>query len=147
MKSRNIGSPSPLGATLVSPGCWNFAVYSPNIITELVIGDYDSGNIIRSFSLDPIVNRTGDIWHIAVQTDEETLLWGWRIDSRSSSQATRRAPIVVDPFAKLLKTQHLWGKNTWEALTEGDGGLIGVATSPDAFRWELSVTRRCVQSN
>ncbi len=135
MNSRNIGSPSPLGATHVLPGCWNFAVYSPNIITELVIGDYASGKIIESFSLDPIVNRTGDIWHIAIQTDEETLLWGWRIDSRFASLATRRAPIVVDPFAKLLKTEHLWGKNAWEALTEGEGRLIGVATSPDIFQW------------
>lgn len=135
MHDRKTGSPYPLGATLQKPGWWNFAVYSPNIITKLVIGDYDTGEVEEIFSLDPQIHRTGDIWHISIHSSKNTLLWGWKVDQRLATHSMRSAPIVVDPFAKLLKTGNRWGGNAWHSLTDEEGALIGVATLPDDFPW------------
>jgi isoamylase len=135
MRNQKPGSPTPLGATYISNGWWNFAVYSPHIITELVIGDYETGKKKESFNLDPAIDRTGDIWHISIQALEKTLLWGWKVDGHLSTQATRIAPIVADPFAKLVKTTNHWGNNSWSSLTEDEGALICVASSSDDFSW------------
>jgi len=136
MRNRGLGFPSPLGATFLETGWWNFAVYSPHTITELVIGDYNTGVILECISLDPTMNRTGDIWHISIQAHEETLLWGWKVDQCTAPQATRISPILVDPYAKLLRTGCQYGKNSWHSLTEQEGSLIGVATVSDNFSWK-----------
>jgi glycogen debranching enzyme GlgX len=134
MINRRPGSPTPLGATYDSSGWWNFAVYSPHVISQLIIGEYETDAVTDILNLDEQSNRTGDIWHIALHVDKQTLLWAWKIDSRFGAQASRGAEYVVDPFAKLVKTKNLWGDNAWKSMTEKPS-LIGVATSVNEYDW------------
>jgi len=124
MRAKEAGEPFPFGATHQN-GWWNFAVYSPHFVEELVIGDYESHDIIERIPLDLHENRTGNIWHIRLKAQETTLLWGWKV--QSSPHCKDRAQLAVDPYARLLKTGHMWGKNHWHSLTQEEGLLIGVA--------------------
>lgn len=137
MIDRRQGSPMPLGATYDTFGGWNFAVYSPHVISQLIVGEYATGRVIDIFDLDPQINRTGDIWHIALNIDQETFLFGWKRDARCDVQASRVAEYVVDPYAKLLKTGHCWGDNGWKSMTEKPS-LVGVATKIVDFDWGTS---------
>jgi glycogen debranching enzyme GlgX len=138
MRGQSSGSPFPLGASFRENGWWNFAVYSPYGLTSLVIGDYETGKDRELFSLDPDINRTGDIWHISIEAHEDTLLWGWGMDPRITAQARSISPIVADPFARLLKTGNHWGKNAWHTMANDEGELICVATTDDTFSWGSS---------
>lgn len=128
------GVPTPLGASYDTSGWWNFAVYSPHAISQLIIGDYETGSVTDCIPLNASINRTGDIWHIAVHIKKETLLFGWKIDTRFQIQASRISEYAVDPFAKLVKTGNRWGDNSWKSITEKPT-LIGVATTGSDFDW------------
>jgi glycogen debranching enzyme GlgX len=138
MRKTKAGAPFPLGATYDSRGWWNFAVYCPHRVTHIVLGDYDTHAATDVISLEPTTNCTGTIWHIAVESREERLLWGWTVDRREAVQQTRLSPIVVDPYAKLLKTGNQWGGNRWSTVTHDNGFLIGVATRSLDFPWKES---------
>ncbi len=138
MRYWSAGCPSPLGATFHAPDMWNFAVYCPHTVLELVIGEYTTGAITASFPLDPTVNRTGDIWHIAIKAHDDTLLWGWRIGACHAPQGSKIAPIAVDPYAKLVQTGSLWGQNAWASVAQ-EGVLVGVATADTEFSWGTTV--------
>ena len=61
------GRPYPLGATVLEDGI-NFAVFSRNgtqVYLELFEAA-DQSNPTTSLALDPVRNRTGDVWHIHV---------------------------------------------------------------------------------
>ena len=129
------GFSSPLGATVDSQSWWNFAVYSPHPVKQLVLGDYATGEITHTFALDPTMNRTGDIWHIAIPAPADRFLWGWQVNQRCGPQASQVAPLAVDPYATLLKTGNGWGENAWEKVTSKQGALVGVASLPLQFSW------------
>lgn len=137
MRETKNGSTFPLGASTPSiPEWWNFAVYSPHTITSLVLGDYTTGEIIEELPLDPIGNRTGDIWHIGVKAFEEKILWGWRVHA-PHIQKKHAASIAVDPYATFLRTGNHWGKNAWDSLlSPGQDVLISAASRNTFFPWK-----------
>ena len=62
------GRPFPLGATWDGLGV-NFALFSRHArrVRLELFADCEDGRAIRSIDLDPVRNRTGDIWHVWVQ--------------------------------------------------------------------------------
>src|SRR5271155_4852216 len=67
------GSPTPLGASWVtSAEAWNFALYSADAtaVRLLVYGNSDLVNPIRSYDLDPHLNKTIRVWHILVHASD-----------------------------------------------------------------------------
>ncbi len=66
---REEGAPAPLGATWVeSEQAWNFALYSraATSVTLLVYGADDVTTPILQFAHDPLVHKTGRIWHCMI---------------------------------------------------------------------------------
>ena len=136
MLATTVGTPSPLGATFLGNGWWNFAIYSPRRIIRLGLGKYEVGTPSDLISLDPTLHRTGDIWHICVQVDKERFVWGWEIEPTGEVFASSRARYALDPYALLLKTGNGWGKNSWEEICRGSEQLICVATTTNVFQWK-----------
>ena len=67
------GSPTPLGASWVdSARAWNFALYSTEAtsVRLLIYGKDDFLNPIRTYALDPRVNKTIRVWHILVRASD-----------------------------------------------------------------------------
>ncbi|CAG9467657.1 unnamed protein product [Pedinophyceae sp. YPF-701] len=99
------GGPSPLGCSVVSKAkdgagvtrySVNFALFS-RVATgvNLVLVRYDprgtGGAKVIETSLDPHVNRWGDVWHVQLDglKDLETLYYGFRVDGDMSWEDSR----------------------------------------------------------
>ena len=100
------GSPLPAGASLVRGGV-NFSVFSRNAVSvtldifEKAEDEYPS----YSFCLDPVVNRTGDMWHICVHGLEAGAFYLYRVDGPfqpEKGHRFNRNVYLLDPYAKAL---------------------------------------------
>ena len=73
--SRNLASRTPVLQDAV-----NFAVFSSSARSvELCLFDEQSlrsGRVLHSITLDPVANKTGDIWHIQLPHINNSLLYG-----------------------------------------------------------------------
>lgn len=125
-------SPFPLGATCQRIGeniTWNFAIYSTEKLSHLIIQDIERINPPHLVQLDDLTHKTGDIWHIRIETKEKVLLWAW---AKRNTLQTDQLITIQDPFAKLLDTKNTWGDNRWRELREGSNILpLGIAIDWD----------------
>ncbi|GJP55788.1 hypothetical protein CLOM_g14776, partial [Closterium sp. NIES-68] len=100
------GSATPYGATAVDNGV-NFAVHSSGATAVSVClftpEGLAQGKPSAEVPLHPILNRTGDVWHIYLPALSRNLLYGYRIDGPFAPQKGHRfdaSKIVLDPYAK-----------------------------------------------
>lgn len=94
-----MGRPEPLGAS-IDPETYavNFALVSSTarsvslcLFTE---EDLKRGRVTADIILDPMVNRTGDVWHILLPSLPAGLLYGYRVGGRHQ---------LVDPLGPGLR--------------------------------------------
>eukprot|EP01018_Ginkgo_biloba_P007913 Gb_23290 [translate_table: standard] len=129
------GNPDPLGFSLGSDGTANFALYSRNA-ENVVLCLYDSISTEPSLEidLDPYMNRTGDIWHILLETLGEYTRYGYRCrgdiswDKGDRFHARR---ILLDPYSKFL-APFISGQDNLVSPTTCLGSLI----EEPPFEWE-----------
>ncbi len=101
-----------LGATPDETGV-NFALFTRNgrrVILELYQNYYDEQPSHR-FVLDPIQNRTGDIWHIYVYGVGHGQYYGWRVDGEYDPANGKRFNVnklLTDPYAKAISGSYEW---------------------------------------
>lgn len=60
--------------------------------------------VTEQISLDPLTNKTGDIWHVFVKGDFKDMLYGYRFDGELSpeeGQYYNSSWILLDPYAKV----------------------------------------------
>lgn len=105
-----------LGATPDETGV-NFAIFSRNatsVILELYQNYYDQ-TPSHTFVLEPVKNRTGDIWHIYVYGVGHGQYYGWRIDGPYdpiNGKRFNRNKLLIDPYAKAITTFFDWDDDT-----------------------------------
>lgn len=112
------GLPYPYGAHKILDGV-NFALFSKNA-TKVELLFFQTEHPETPFAilpLDPIQNRTGDIWHVMVyELDTEKTLYGWRCHGPFAPKLGHRfnsEAILCDPYAYALSAGYPWGsKNT-----------------------------------
>ncbi|KAI3992956.1 hypothetical protein MKX01_009699 [Papaver californicum] len=114
------GEAYPLGASEVEKGI-NFSLFSEHassvtlclsVLEGSKLGDLDTGLV--EISLDPHVNKTGDVWHICVEIDlpQSGVLYGYRVDGPREWQQGHRfdsSIVLVDPYAKLVEGRRMYG--------------------------------------
>lgn len=130
------GNPLPLGATLMPSGM-NFSLFSRHadavtLVIELQDTLDSTGRI--ELPLDPLRNKTGDIWHIQVNGLPTHIRYGYRLDGpwepEGSGHGYKSELILIDPYAKELRSAR-WGENR-SCLGRESCGLI-----PDkTYNWE-----------
>ena len=108
------GSPLPLGPTLVRGGV-NFAVVSETATSAtLVLFWPDREEPILEFPLDPVLNRTGHIWHALLDGLDPGIEYGFRFDRSPNScpQYYRFDPsqVLLDPYARATNRHFSWGE-------------------------------------
>jgi isoamylase len=71
----------------------NFAIFSASatgvslcLFTEK---DLENGRLSHQIPLDPELNRTGDIWHIAIPQLDSTLLYGYMVNGPNQKDNPR----------------------------------------------------------
>jgi glycogen operon protein len=104
------GRPLPLGVTTSQQGL-NFALLCRHgTSVTLVIEADDTGELIANIPLDPIKNRTGDLWHITVSGLPNSFQYGYRVDGPSGLEH-RYDPstVLLDPVSPMLSNGGVWG--------------------------------------
>ncbi|MEN8199645.1 MAG: isoamylase [Thermodesulfobacteriota bacterium] len=111
------GFPLPGGATMLDHGI-NFAIFSRHAteVTLVIALGRQKGRSRApiEIALDPDINRTGDIWHIFLLTDEEDFSYGFRFDGERDIQnqglAYNPEQILIDPLCQNIKGRK-WGEH------------------------------------
>ncbi|MGB8021628.1 MAG: isoamylase [Candidatus Nanopelagicales bacterium] len=102
------GASSPLGATWVeSEQAWNFALYSrtASTVTLLLYAPADVAHPVLELQLDPLVNKTGRIWHCLVRSAEApgVTYYAYRVDGPAEPRNRfLPAKVLFDPYAVRL---------------------------------------------
>lgn len=106
------GVPLPLGAH-ASEGGANFALFSRHasyVRLELFDRAHDAVPA-RAIDLDPVRNRTGDVWHVWVQGIQTGQLYAYRVDGPYRPQDGHRfnfRKLLLDPFATAISQRSPW---------------------------------------
>ncbi|KAH8481576.1 hypothetical protein H0E87_029162 [Populus deltoides] len=135
------GHPAPFGAT-VRDGGVNFAIFSANAVSATLclisLSDLPENRVTEQFFLDPLTNKTGDVWHVHLKGDFKDMLYGYKFDGSFSPEEGHYydpSQIVLDPYAKAV-------------ISRGDFGVLGsddncwpqmacmIPTADDKFDWE-----------
>ncbi|KAL9377191.1 hypothetical protein Peur_031311 [Populus x canadensis] len=135
------GHPAPFGAT-VRDGGVNFAIFSANAVSATLclisLSDLPENRVTEQFFLDPLTNKTGDVWHVHLKGDFKDMLYGYKFDGSFSSEEGHYydpSQIVLDPYAKAV-------------ISRGDFGVLGsddncwpqmacmIPPADDKFDWE-----------
>src|SRR5437763_13550869 len=103
----NDGAPSPLGAAWVdAQRSYNSALYSRNAtgVTLLCYSEADPVNAVYEQHLDPIVNKSGRVWHCRIREEAlgQATLYGYRVDGPNNPTGDRfdSQKILLDPYAR-----------------------------------------------
>lgn len=116
------GSPTPLGPSKINHGV-NFAFHSAeDKDVSLVLFAPGEKEPFARFSLDPELNRTGQIWHITVKNLCCLFDYGIQIGKE----------LLIDPYAKCMNTTHEWADSFY---TEHKP-LGRYYTQVEPFNWE-----------
>jgi glycogen operon protein len=109
--ARREGLPYPLGVSWVAEDrAYNFALYSKHAtsVRLLVFGD-DVERPLLERALDPLVNKSGRVWHVRVAADAiaGARYYGYLVDGPASDGAFERhafhpEKLLLDPYARRI---------------------------------------------
>ncbi|CAD6264731.1 unnamed protein product [Miscanthus lutarioriparius] len=147
------GMPAPLGATALHGGV-NFAVYSSGASAASLClftpDDLKADTVTEEVPLDPLLNRTGNVWHVFIHGDQlHDMLYGYRFDgvfSPERGQYYDVSNVVVDPYAKAVVSRGQYGvpapgDNCWPQMA----GMIPLPYS--TFDWQGDLPLRYHQKD
>ncbi|KAM5553582.1 isoamylase 1, chloroplastic [Rosa sericea] len=135
------GRPTPFGATPRDGGV-NFAVYAGNAVSAtlclITLADLEQDKVTEQIPLDPVNNKTGNVWHVFLTGDVKDILYGYKFDgkfSREEGHYYDSSKIVLDPYAKAVIRRGEFGSlgpdgNCWPQMA------CTVPSSDDKFNWE-----------
>ena len=141
------GSPNPLGATWVAEDkAYNFAVYSQTAtaLAVLLYGAEDFVNPVFRVDLDPLTNKSDDIWHCRVSAAQAADAAYYSLRAESDPAVTGAGTLfpngkeLLDPYARevFFPPDYQLGSGSGEGSNAGKAAL-GVLPSKtgDAFDW------------
>ncbi|KAH0656998.1 hypothetical protein KY290_032995 [Solanum tuberosum] len=135
------GKPLPFGATATDGGV-NFAVFSRNATAAtlclITLSDLPEKRVTEQIFLDPLANKTGDVWHVFLKGDFENMLYGYKFDGKFCPEEGHyfdSSQIVLDPYAKAIVSRGEYGvlgpeDDCWPPMA----GMVPSAS--DQFDWE-----------
>ncbi|RDX79505.1 Isoamylase 1, chloroplastic, partial [Mucuna pruriens] len=136
------GYPSPFGAT-VRDGGVNFAIYSLNALSATLclftLSDFQNNRVTEYVPLDPLINRTGGVWHVFLKGDFSDMLYGYKFDGKFfplEGHYYDSSRILLDPYAKAVISRGEFGAlgpdgNCWPQMA----GRVP-SDDDDEFDWE-----------
>lgn len=102
------GHPFPYGATKEANGI-NFALVSPQASrVTLLLLDPVKKETLAALKLDPQIHRTGNVWHIFVETKKDVpLSYAYQVETDSTSPQ-ESSITYLDPYAKAVDSSVAW---------------------------------------
>jgi isoamylase/glycogen operon protein len=134
------GDPQPFGATVQRDGM-NFALYAPKA-TQVILSLFqpETLDLLQEIPLDPVGNKTGDIWHVLIHNLPDNLFYAYRVDGVSDPNNGRlynKAEYLFDPYAKELSTTNEWRKcSHYPADVTPPYRPLGALMTDHTFDWD-----------
>ncbi|KAK2439290.1 isoamylase 3, chloroplastic [Trifolium repens] len=137
------GYPYPFGATVQEDGV-NFAIYSLNALSATLclftLSDFKNNQVTEYINLDPLLNKTGCVWHVFLKGDFKDMLYGYKFDGKFSPQQGHyydSSRILLDPYAKAVISRGEFGAvgpdgNCWPQMA----GMVPFDPEDEEFDWE-----------
>ncbi|MGW8160718.1 MAG: glycogen debranching protein GlgX [Desulfobulbales bacterium] len=129
------GSPRRMGASIMPMGI-NFAVFSRHAENLWLVLFTPAGRRIGEIKLDPLVNKTGDIWHIMLRTRKHDLQYCFRAsgpnDPGGSGHFYDARTLLLDPYASALTGGEKWNSPG----NKGAGFMRRCLIEKNDFDWE-----------
>ncbi|KAA8543207.1 hypothetical protein F0562_021298 [Nyssa sinensis] len=133
------GYPAPLGLSFLADGSVNLALFSRSA-ENVVLCLYDNTTADKpslEIDLDPYVNRSGDIWHVSMDSALPFVRYGYRCKGHVQGQDDKlyEEHVLLDPYAKIIA-------NSIPPAHHGSGLLIrypGQLCKEPAFDWSGDV--------
>lgn len=116
------GVPYPFGVTFKN-NCHHFAVVS-STAKSVSLCLYSNTQRVQptvEISLDPLQNKTGNVWHISVENLSGNEFYLYKINDE----------LLLDPYAKAVSTCF-----SWRECTPGTYQPFGVLSNDNSFDWE-----------
>ncbi|TKY62476.1 Isoamylase 2 [Spatholobus suberectus] len=100
------GYPGPLGLSFNADGSVNFAIFSRHAesVVLCLYGDNGVEKPALELDLDPYVNRSGDIWHVSLESAKSFVSYGYRCRGalKQNKDESCAEHVVLDPYAKIV---------------------------------------------
>jgi len=142
------GRALPLGASPMPDGVNFSLVCRHGTAVWLILSEPCAHGFEAEIPLDPLVNRTGDHWHVRVEGLPEEFCYGYRIDG-PSGDGYRFDPSIVllDPYARALSCGRPWGGSSDlprrslvnETMVDREGVVRPPIPLEDTILYELHV--------
>jgi len=134
-RSVRVGSPIPLGTSRRENG-GNFAFVSRHATgVRLEFFDHPHDRApVRAVDLDPLRNRTGDVWHVWVDNIEPGQLYAYRVNgpySPGEGQRFNFALLLLDPFATAISQLPDWNFSNTLGYNPSDPGRDLIISKAD----------------
>lgn len=106
------GLPFPPGVKLDGDGA-QFSIFSRHAtgVTLLLFERSEDDTAFMEYRLDPVLNRTGDMWHIWISGITGGELYGYRMEGPYEPVEGHRFnanKLVLDPYARAISGNHTW---------------------------------------
>ncbi len=109
------GFPLPGGATTLEHGI-NFTLFSrhaTSVSLVIQLNNKKKSSDIIEIVFNPETNRTGDIWHIFLHTEERDFCYGYLLDGEKEIEQKgliyNKNQVLLDPLCQNIKSRK-WGK-------------------------------------
>ncbi|MDR2773453.1 MAG: glycogen debranching enzyme, partial [Tannerella sp.] len=121
------GGPLPMGATLTGSGV-NFSIFSRHAkaITLLLFENDTPDSECKGVLLDPVRNRTGDVWHCHIPGLKAGALYLYKADGPFQPEKGfrfNRYKALLDPYAKAVTDSPYWDEKAAYMYNPGDPAL------------------------
>jgi isoamylase len=138
--SHSPGVPYILGAYLHNNGT-NFALFSRNatsVTLHFFAGSSDAEPQV-SYTLDPLINRTGNVWHIWVKGANQGQLYGYTVDGPYKPWDGHRFnphKLLLDPYTKAIEGTFDWEDQGFMSYISGDPQAdLSFSEEKTGIRW------------
>ncbi len=106
------GLPYPFGANLINGGV-QFALFSRHAssVTLLLFHSAEPDSGYARIELDPVFNKTGDIWHIWIEGIAEGQVYAYKIDgvyNTIKGHRYNKNKLLIDPYSRALTGNFKW---------------------------------------
>lgn len=134
----------PYGANLDGDGV-HFSIFSRHAsrVWLVLFDEPDDDEPSIEYPLDPVKNRTGDIWHIWVKNSSEGQLYLWKMDNPDLSgphHCFDPEVLLIDPYARAVTGATVWDYNDPNPMRYGNGRSTAkipkCVVCSDTFDWE-----------
>lgn len=131
------GFPYPFGANVINNGV-QFSIFTRNAyaVTLVLYHSNEQDSDYTEIELDPVVNKTGDIWHIWIERLGEGQVYGYRINGEYNPDAGHRFnrnKLLIDPYARALTGNYKWDLSmAWGAIPDSDDPYRSFSESDSA---------------